>query len=150
MTFQMTGAATPHTEYNKGAYPVTENWQKAIGGHTIWGSADVSVICDDKKTYFIMALTLHAEDRYNFNPGAADLATGIPDSANGRFELTGLAHQFTQYGEARRYAVWELGQIPETTQSGSSKPRKAVRLERQQKRSAPQQQTTDTWWGTYQ
>jgi hypothetical protein len=39
-------------------------------------------------------MTLHAEDRYNSNPDAADIATGPPDAENGRFEQTGLAHQY--------------------------------------------------------
>ncbi len=43
-------------------------------------------------------MTIHAEDRYNFNPGAADIATGAPDSANGRFEITGLGHEFLSTG----------------------------------------------------
>ena len=28
--------------------------------------------------------------------GAADIATGAPDSANGRFEVTGLGHEYLQ------------------------------------------------------
>ena len=34
-----------------------------------------------------MVWTIHAEDRYNFNPGAKDIATGTPDSENGIFEI---------------------------------------------------------------
>ena len=34
------------------------------------------------------------KDMYNFNPGAADIVTGTPDSANGRFEITGLANEY--------------------------------------------------------
>jgi hypothetical protein len=34
-------------------------------------------------------MTLHAEDPCNFNVGDDDTATGIPDSDNGRFEVTG-------------------------------------------------------------
>lgn len=54
-------------------------------------------------------ITIHAEDRYNFNPGAKDIATGIPDSANGRFELCGLAHQYMNYGRVTRSASWMKG-----------------------------------------
>lgn len=57
-------------------------------------------------------MLIHAEDRYNFNPGAADIATGIPDSANGRFEMTGLGCQYENYGTVQRILSWrgmELG-----------------------------------------
>ena len=88
-------------------YPTTENWQKAIGAHMMWLSADVEVTVDDAAGTRSMSieLTLHMEDRYNFNPGAADIATGAPDAANGRFELTGLGHEFMQYGTASRLVM---------------------------------------------
>ncbi len=77
-------------------YPGTENWQKAIGGHVIWLEVQVEVTVDAKakKRSFELSFTLHAEDRYNFNPGAKDIATGTPDAENGRFEVTGLGHEF--------------------------------------------------------
>lgn len=76
-------------------YPTTENWQKAIGAHKIWIKADVTVTPENENTrVFEIKMTLHMEDRYNFNPGAEDLATGIPDDDNGRFELTGLGQEF--------------------------------------------------------
>lgn len=55
---------------------------------------------------FSLEMVLHAEDRYNFNPGQQDIATGIADSANGRFEITGLGHQFTQTSTLRRAVAW--------------------------------------------
>ncbi|WP_428266362.1 hypothetical protein [Haliangium sp.] len=106
-------------------YPATENWQKAIGAHTIWIEADVTVTVTRLRdpaselpagvpeegeasssesgpaTYmrsFDIQMTIHAEDMYNFNPGAADIATGTPDSANGRFEITGLGHEYLNRG----------------------------------------------------
>jgi len=95
-------------------YPATENWQKAIGAHYIWLSADVTVTpvsargpVGRTQPRFSAAMTLHAEDRYNFNPGAADIATGIPDSDNGVFEMTGLAHQYDQFSELHRNISWE-------------------------------------------
>ena len=77
-------------------YPQTENWQKAIGAHFIWLEAHVNVDVNssNKTRTFNMQMTLKMEDMYNFNPGAADVVTGTPDSANGRFEITGLANEY--------------------------------------------------------
>jgi hypothetical protein len=77
-------------------YPATENWQKAIGAHYIWIEARVQVQMDPvaSQRHFDIRMSLHVEDMYNFNPGAQDIATGTPDSANGRFEITGLGHEF--------------------------------------------------------
>lgn len=90
-------------------YPETENWQKTIGAHSLWTSADVQVTGSAPNRTFTLTFTLHAEDRYNFNPGAADIATGIPDSDNGVFEITGLAHQYMNYGELTRVVTWTEG-----------------------------------------
>ncbi len=124
-------------------YPSTENWQKAIGGHTIWMEMDVTVevyeasrvdppgvlpggppMCtpagDTQITYgrrFEVKLTIHAEDMYNFNPGAADLATGTPDSANGRFEITGLGQEFKSTAKMTRDVKFEATMDPVTTTS---------------------------------
>jgi len=90
-------------------YPATENWQKAIGSHFIWLSGDVDVFEDPKgvdEPLFKARMTLHAEDRYNFNPKAHDIATGIPDSENGEFERTGLAHQYDHFSELTRLLEW--------------------------------------------
>ena len=59
-------------------YPDTENWQKAIGSHVIWLSGSVTVGSLGSQATFVGVMTLHAEDRYNFNPGATDIATGSP------------------------------------------------------------------------
>ena len=85
-------------------YPATENWQKAIGGHSIWLWARVMVAFDPQKTTrtFSVTMCLVAEDMYNFNPGALDIKTGIPDSANGRFELCGMAQEFLQQAQLFR------------------------------------------------
>jgi hypothetical protein len=90
-------------------YPETENWQKAIGSHTIWLSGRISVsesLHISPALLFKAVMTLHAEDRYNFNPGANDIATGIPDSDNGRFEMTGLAHQYDHFSTLVRNLEW--------------------------------------------
>jgi hypothetical protein len=104
-------------------YPATENWQKAIGAHYAWVSAEVAVHTDpdDLRDVFEATVTIHAEDKYNFNPGAQDIATGIPDSANGRFEITGLAHQYTNYATLVRHVIWKEGDgSPAQTNGGSS------------------------------
>lgn len=92
-------------------YPDTENWQKAIGGHSVWTSADVKASGTGSDRTYTMTMKIHAEDRYNFNPGQSDIATGIPDSDNGVFEITGLAHQYTQRGEVTRVVTWKEGDI---------------------------------------
>lgn len=77
-------------------YAATENWQKAIGAHYIWldGDATVDVNPVGKVRSFAIEMSLHMEDMYNFNPGAQDIATGTPDADNGRFEVTGLGHEY--------------------------------------------------------
>jgi hypothetical protein len=99
------------SEPNLFPYPATENWQKALGAHIGWITAKVHVHTDkaDLKDVFVAEVVLHVEDKYNFNPGAADIATGIPDSANGRFEITGLAHQYMNRATLRRSLTWKEG-----------------------------------------
>lgn len=87
-------------------YPQTENWQKAIGAHNFWICAKVKVNKVSGNPHFVMEMTLHIEDMYNFNPGAADIATGIPDEANGIFEITGLAKQYLNVSQLTRYVEW--------------------------------------------
>lgn len=104
---QMVSTAIPCGAGNSRCpYPQTENWQKAIGAHWVWLSATVSVTAEPDDPRFTMLLTLHAEDRYNFNPGQQDIATGIPDAANGRFECSGLAEQYTNYAQLTRRIAW--------------------------------------------
>jgi hypothetical protein len=101
-------------------YPETANWQKALGGHVVWVDANVSVIVNEKhQMEHRAAIMIHMEDRYNFNPGQHDVATGIPDSANGRFELTGLAKQYTNRGKIVRHIVWSEGAPGEGSASGA-------------------------------
>ena len=95
-------------------YPATENWQKTIGGHNLWTSADVQVTGTAPNRTYSMTLTVNVEDRYNFNPGAADIATGIPDSDNGVFEVTGLAHQYMNRSQLTRVVTWGEGDIANT------------------------------------
>lgn len=91
-----------------GRYPSTVNWQKAIGAHVVWVSADINITATKEGDIIYDAvIVIHAEDRYNFNPGSNDIATGIPDSDNGIFEVTGLAKQYTTYGTATQNLMWK-------------------------------------------
>jgi hypothetical protein len=103
-SFDMASDPIPVGSGGRYPYPATENWQKAIGAHVCWISAHVDVKVDNATTQrtFTISMTLHMEDRYNFNPGAHDIATGVPDSANGIFEITSLGHEFMQYGSVSR------------------------------------------------
>lgn len=105
-------------------YPKTVNWQRAIGAHYLWVSADVTVAANAKAEIIYSAdMTVHMEDRYNFNPGSADIASGIPDSANGIFEVTGLAEQYTNYATVKRQISWREGDWSRTTSKGAPESR---------------------------
>jgi hypothetical protein len=99
-------------------YPRTEDWQKAIGAHFIWMDAVVKVNIDPAsgKRTFEAKMNLHMEDMYNFNPGAHDITTGTPDAENGRFEVTGLAHEFLSKADISRTITFSepLGPVPDT------------------------------------
>lgn len=90
----------------------TENWQKAIGAHHIWGNGNVIV---DSQGNFRMEITINAIDRYNFNKGMADIASGTPDDVNGRFAVLGWAKSFMTYGKLTRIVTWSSGDISNTT-----------------------------------
>lgn len=101
-------------------YPETENWQKAIGGHNLWVSADLSVSANNKgEIHYTANVVIHMEDRYNFNPGQHDIATGIPDSANGTFEITGLGKQYMNYATVRRQITWREGAWSSSSPTGA-------------------------------
>lgn len=104
-------------------YPTTENWQKAIGGHIIWLSGSVTVTHKGGQDWLKLDMVLHAEDRYNFNPGQHDIATGVPDSDNGIFEITGLGKQFTQTSELKRTIEWQHGTLATQGTTSTSIPR---------------------------
>lgn len=121
VTFNVTSGAISVGDSEEFPYPATENWQKAIGGHPIWNSATVTVTPPAEpggEPQFSMNYTLHAEDRYNFNPDQKDIATGAPDAERGlQLERTGLAHQYTQYATAERNVTWTQGDITATTRT---------------------------------
>jgi hypothetical protein len=130
-SFQVTGGPIPCGSGKKGfeplfPYPATENWQKAIGSHVIWLSGSVTVGALAGQPTFVGMMTLHAEDRYNFNPGNEDIATGIPDSANGVFEVTGLAKQYMNYATLIRMLRWTGATAagPEVVRIAESRDRK--------------------------
>ena len=96
--------------------PATENWQKALGEHAVWSSIEVEVsppLTAGEPPRFAMKLVLHAEDRYNFNPGQHDNRSGIPDAETGPFEACGLAQQYTNHGTAERSVEWRGGRLPQ-------------------------------------
>ncbi|MCC2317924.1 hypothetical protein [Cellulomonas chengniuliangii] len=106
----MTGGATPTT-----SYPVTENWQKTIGGYQQWSSADVAV----SGGVVTMTVTVHAEDYYNFNRGQADIASNAPDDENGRFTEVGWAKPFPTTGTLTRTVTWPIGNPASATMSAA-------------------------------
>jgi hypothetical protein len=93
-------------------YPGTENWQKTLGGFFAWVEAHVRMENDKQSRRFTVEMTLHAEDRYNFNPGNVDIGTGTPDEENGRFEQCGLGKEFMNYGTIRRRLTFSAGVGP--------------------------------------
>lgn len=106
-SFEFTGSAIAVSSGNVAfPYPATENWQKAIGAHQLWGCAKAMVTLRGEQRDYDVTMTLHAEDMYNFNPGAADIVTGIPDEANGVLEVSGLAKQYLNVAELERRLRW--------------------------------------------
>ena len=85
-------------------YPATENWQKAIGGFSIWATGNISASVDEAKGMRTIDMEIHIEmeDMYNFNPGQNDISTGVPDAVFGRLQVVGLGHEFKQLGSADR------------------------------------------------
>ncbi|MEP0872778.1 S8 family serine peptidase [Trichocoleus desertorum AS-A10] len=100
-------------------YPETENWEKAIGGHSVWLSSSVTVTPGQTPSYKLN-FTLHAEDRYNFNPGQSDIASGTPDAENGRLVVVGLANEYMQYSTLEREVTWKEGDLNGATVSNGS------------------------------
>ena len=108
-TFRFTGTAlTAGGGVARFPYPATENWLRAIGAFSfrLGGEVEVERTAARPEPRFVLDLTVHVEDMHNFNPGAADIATGIPDDANGVFEITGLAKQYLNRGSVERTVAW--------------------------------------------
>jgi hypothetical protein len=88
--------------------PQTANWQKTIGEHVLWVSADVVVSANPEGEITYNAdLTYHIEDRYNFNPGSADIASKISDAENGQLEECGLGTEYMNYAIIKRNMTWD-------------------------------------------
>ncbi|HMG57561.1 MAG TPA: DUF4157 domain-containing protein [Kofleriaceae bacterium] len=139
-------------------YPATENWQKALGAHTIWIEAAVTVTVTQLRDagseplpggvpapgegsssdagpptfsrHFHVEMTIHAEDMYNFNPGNVDIATGTPDAANGRFEVTGLGHEYMNRGTFSQPFDFDATMEPAASPGSSATPNDPGRASR--------------------
>ncbi len=84
----------------------SENWQKTIGAHYIYGYGNCNI--DSKTGYAVMNIEFYMEDMYNFNPGMKDIKTGIPDEANGRFAVLGFAKEFKTKGTMTLTINWNV------------------------------------------
>ncbi|MCL6592119.1 MAG: RHS repeat-associated core domain-containing protein, partial [Firmicutes bacterium] len=104
--FNMLGSAVPVPN------GLTENWQKTIGAHFIWGSA---FVCINKSNQVTMLLSINVIDKYNFNRGMQDIASKTPDEVNGRFSQLGWAKSFITRGSLFRVVTWRLGAASKTT-----------------------------------
>lgn len=62
-----------------------------------------------------MNITINETDRFNFNPGSSDLASGIPDNFNARFAQLGWTRSFTTYGKIEKRVVWLKGEVESST-----------------------------------
>jgi hypothetical protein len=91
--------------------PDSENWQKTLGAHSLWAHADVRT--DGGRA--TMRLVVTAEDYYNYNPGEADIATGIENDANRRFAELGWAAPFPTVSTLAVHVEWMLGDLGTTT-----------------------------------
>jgi len=100
----VTGSLISITEVN--IYPELENWQKALGDFLICLSANI--MYDQKTKKAIAQITLNSIDMYNFNKDAADIFTGLPDNANGRFVVLGWAKSFVTKGRYLKYVMWDF------------------------------------------
>lgn len=111
VTFEITSDQIGVSEKNfRYPYPDEENWQKAIGGHSMWTTTSVTYTPQPDGTVRADAVvTLHAEDRFNFNRDQYDIATGQPDALRGVLEESGLAQQYTQSGIRSYDVTWNQG-----------------------------------------
>ena len=111
VTFEVTSDQIGVSERNfRYPYPDEENWQKAIGGHSMWTTTSVTYTPQPDGTVRAAAVvTLHAEDRFNFNRDQQDIATGQPDALRGVLEESGLAQQYTQSGVRSYDVTWNEG-----------------------------------------
>lgn len=88
--------------------PATENWQRTIGGHTMYTDTDVTVRGDTVTA----TVTVYARDKWNFDRGKSDSGSGTPDAVNGRFEELGWGKSFETSGSVTRTYTWKVGEQP--------------------------------------
>ncbi|MGC9808409.1 MULTISPECIES: hypothetical protein [Actinomycetes] len=88
--------------------PATENWQRTIGGHTMYTNTAVKVEGDTVTA----TVTVYARDKWNFNRGEHDSGSGTPDAVNGRFEELGWGKSFQSSGSVTRTYTWKVGEQP--------------------------------------
>ena len=88
--------------------PATENWQRTIGGHTMYTDTDVKVEGDTVTA----TVTVYARDKWNFDRGKSDPGSGTPDAVNGRFEELGWGKSFESSGSLTRTYTWKVGEQP--------------------------------------
>lgn len=67
-----------------------------------------------------MTITMHVTDKYNFNKGMSDIASGTPNAVNGRFSTLGWTKSFNTIGQATRIVTWNKGNIGNSTNITSS------------------------------
>lgn len=94
---------------------VTENWQKTIGAHYVYGYGEA--VINPKDGTVEMTVKFVTRDMYNFNAGMSDIATGVPDDVNGRFAVLGWAKEFVSFGELVQNVSWTLDGYSSSTQS---------------------------------
>ncbi|WP_426212623.1 hypothetical protein [Massilia sp. TWP1-3-3] len=109
-TFQVVSGQYAIGEEGFAPYPATVNWQRAIGAHILWVSATVTASVRKQKIEYAAEMTIHMEDRYNFNPGGTDIGSGtIKDEENGAFEMNGWANSYMNYAAVARGVMWTEG-----------------------------------------
>ena len=62
-----------------------------------------------------LSITVRAIDRYDFNKDAYDIASGYPDSINGRFAQLGWARAFMTHGRIDFDVEWRIGSVEQTS-----------------------------------
>jgi hypothetical protein len=132
--FSVTSKAYSVSNIGDLPHPETVNWTRTLGAHFVWVSADVTVsVGRNSKLAYSADVTIHAEDRYNFNPNQVDVHSSIPDRWNGVLETSGLGHQYDNVGTARRQISWQKDDSSPTRFGGSpvspsEKPKDSIRL----------------------
>lgn len=103
--FQVTGPATSNSDN-----PTTENWQKAIGGHQQWSSANVTGRERPGQDGGHRA----RGGLLQLQQGQADIGSGTADDVNGRFTTVGLAKPFASHGTLTTTITWPVGEPPQS------------------------------------